>query len=232
MVADVFWDLGMRFRVIKRALVLLLLAGLGCREVAATLIDFTGLQGSARIPTGYSELNWSGFNALNSIDHANDAAGNMYAYFNVGPSYTTFPFTASIFADEGEVFDLLSAKLSANWKAGLAVQVQGYLDGVLTSEQSLTLAYRSFNPVYLSFMGVDEVRFVVPAASYQQYTAGSGGSGKPYYWQQQYAFSLDDLSVTAPRQVPDAGATLLLLGLGLLGLGGIRWHARGARCGS
>lgn len=186
---------------------------LGAGHAAAGILTFDGLpQAASMNHSHYGGLNWSGFNAL-TLDsfHSNDAMGNEFAYSNLGPSFTGYPFTVSISADPGRVLDFIAGSFSANWENNLRVTVTAYLDGEVKYTTQLTLLDGMFQTMNLNYVGVDQVTFAMSAQGYPTYTPGYGGYGNPFYWQQQYAFSMDNIVFNERAQVPEPASILLLL---------------------
>jgi hypothetical protein len=157
------------------------------------------------VPASYGGLNWAGWEVANGADYK-----SVY-----GSSYTSSPGNFAYNADgvlgvaiAGNLFNFLGADFST-WAQNDAFQsfssktvtVEGYRDATLVNSDSWNLVSNAF--VLHSFTGFDNIDTLV---------IKSDGSGR---W-----FAMDNFEYTSAA-VPEP-ATILLLGLGLFGLLGLR----------
>lgn len=175
-----------------------------------TTIDFEGLSSAAVIPQGYAGLGWSNYNSMDlPLYTANvTPGGKSYAYINLSVSDGLPPFIGITSAAPGQIFDFFSGWFSSGWTDNLSLNVQGYNNGSLVNgyDSTVVLSLRDPEQYIFDYIGIDELRFSVNPGTYTKYAPGAGGSGKPYYWQQQFNFMFDDLQVSGPNAVPLPGA--------------------------
>ena len=198
----------------------LLLFGPAAR--AGGTLDFEGLTTTAApVPSGYGGLTWTNFFALDS-DYFRDPDGSPGVpggYFNGVTSGTSLAFDpsgASASFGSATPFDLGTADLTAVWRDGLRVEVEGFLGGVEAFDRVVTLDATAPTAVDFGGVGVDLVTFTPTGGTHHDgYDNGDGTN-----------FTLDDLAIAPassapgviPAAVPEpASAVIAALG-GLLAL--------------
>jgi hypothetical protein len=170
-----------------------------CTPVRADTLDFDAPPIAPwlyPIGNGYGGLNWSNF----YVAYKDDKLGTGYDYGTVSGSYTAFngfAWPASVSIASG-TFDFNGAWLTSAWY-DQAVQVDGYLHGVLQDSQVVSLFTTVPQWFDFNFMGIDTLTFT------------SLASPDPSQ------FVMDDFTFT--QAVPLPGAVVLgFLGLGVAGL--------------
>ena len=153
-----------------------------------SILTFEDRPSGSAIPDGYGGLDWDNFNTLTNSTFNAAVSGTSYAYLNLGPSDSS-PYQGIITVDENEAFDLTEAYFSANWANNLTLSVTGYLNGIEQDSNSIILSYRSPTLYTFNFSMVDEIIFEVDPNN----QTGMVPFGNPFYSQQRYAFSMDNL---------------------------------------
>ncbi|MCG6938820.1 MAG: VPLPA-CTERM sorting domain-containing protein [Gammaproteobacteria bacterium] len=185
--------------------------------VNASTLTFEDGSNAAAIPDGYAGFDWMNCRTggtgtcFNFLTNGTFPAhtGSYFAYLNSGDlNGDNIADTGIIRSSNGGLFNFESGYFSANWRSNMTLTVEGFLSGASQGSQTLTLGYRSMSLQTLNFNGIDEIHF-----------APSGGTaqGSPFYPWQSYAFSMDDVVISA---VPIPAAAWLF-GSGLLGLIGV-----------
>jgi hypothetical protein len=169
-----------------------------CGQMSLALVvtfDDITLNAEAMIPNGYGDLDWDNFWTLNG--------GVMYP----GSGYEMGCFSGDYVAFNGYSdpavisnysFDFIGAYLTAAWRTGLQIDVEGYQGATMICSQTVTVD--CYGPTWFefNFIGVNKVRFEAHGGT----DAGLGGSG---------AFFVMDNFNYAPEP-----ATMILMGIGSL----------------
>lgn len=194
------------------AAALLVSAGTASAQIELLTFDdlsFNGLY--APVADGYGGLQWNNFEVLNTVAELNDYGPNGEVNGMVSPNNVIFNDfgTAASFSDS-KAFDLDSAYLAGVWNDGLEVDVEGYLNGVLTYNNVYTVNTDGSTLVDFDYDDVNEVTFTAYGGTPHGYTFGHGTQ-----------FSIDNMSVTlnpvVPVPEPGVGALAAVAGI-LLGL--------------
>jgi hypothetical protein len=112
----------------------------------------------------------------------------------------------------GAAFTLTSGYFTAAWNDSLKLEVQGFVGTTLTFDNSYTLSAVAPTLIDFDYSGVDEVNFI-----------SSGGTPDPAYarYGRGTQFVMDNLAING-NTAPDVGATSLMLGAAVAGLGMLR----------
>ena len=128
------------------------------------------IYGSA-MPVGYRGFNWNNFYYLDGVnfnDNPSGYAAGVVSTNNVALNAGGSP--AYITSTNGSHFNFISAELTAAWNDNLHMEAQGYVDGVLTYDQTYTLSATAPTLIVFDYLGVTEVNFIssggTPHAAY------------------------------------------------------------------
>jgi hypothetical protein len=122
-----------------------------------TFDDLPDTTSGLDVPAGYHGLTWNNFSELNGLAFPTPSG---YQYGVVSASnvvFNLFGGPASMTMDSP--FMLVSAYLTAAWTPNLQVRVMGYVEGVLTYDQTCTLSMTVPTLVTFNYGGVTEVDF-------------------------------------------------------------------------
>lgn len=150
------------------------------------------------VPNGYGGLQWDTFMYFSPAVSGPYPSG--YVNGTISPPNVAFNAYASPASlSSGVSFDLSSAYLTAAWNDGLQVEVQGFISGTLTYDNTYTLNTTSPQLINFNYLGVDQVTF-----------SSSGGVNNNYPNGFGTMFAMDNLVLNA---VPEPNA-LWLCGFG------------------
>jgi hypothetical protein len=136
--------------------VLILMTMLACTASADVLtFDDVTTNQVIFVPQGYGGFSWDWF----GIVHQSAYPGSGYENAVVSGEYAAFNISAEVAAVGGEVFDFNGVYLTAAWREGLNILVEGWRDGALVYES--TVVVDAYEPTWCSFnyIGIDTVVF-------------------------------------------------------------------------
>lgn len=175
---------------------------LGSASVFAETITFDDLPGNDTvIANGYGGLNWDNFASLDPTTLSNPSSGYTNGIVSApNVAFNLYGNPASISSSTPFLFN--SGYFTAAWNDGLAILVNGYLNGTLVDSKSFVVNTDSPTLEVFNWANIDSLTFISSGGT----NVGYGGSGTH--------FALDNLTVNAPSPVPLPG-TLVLMGGGL-----------------
>jgi hypothetical protein len=121
------------------------------------------------VPSGYRGYNWNNFGYVDGVNYYYNPSGYAAGVVSTkNVAYSWFP--ANITCTNGGHFNFISAELTAAWNDNLQLEAQGYVDGVLTYDQTYTLSATAPTLIVFDYLGVTEVNFIssggTPHAAY------------------------------------------------------------------
>jgi hypothetical protein len=178
----------------------------------ANLITFDDLPGGLSvIPNGYNGLDWANFAALDATTQPYPNTGYFPAI--VSPNNVAFNGSGDPALISDGAFDLNSGYFTAAWNDDLQLQVIGSLMGNPLYDMTFTLSATAPTLINLNYLGIDSVQFIsFGGTPHPEYIEFGGGT----------QFALDNLVINQTGIVPDAGSTVMLLGIALGGIGYLR----------
>jgi len=186
------------------------LAALACPSlISAQTITFDDLNPStlpgatypfeAPIPNGYAGLQWNNFWVLDvPLNLQADPGATGYKNGLVSGNNIALNAGGNPALISAGAFNLNSAYLTAAWNNGLQVEVQGFVDGTLTYDNTYTVNTTAPSSINFNYLDVDEVNFISSGGT----SAGYSGRGTQ--------FAMDNLTIST---VPEP-ASLTFGGLG------------------
>jgi hypothetical protein len=180
----------------------------------ASTLTFDDISIGGHIPDNYGGLQWGPFAFyLAPSDNMAFFADSGYDNGLVSGNFVAYNNSDQVFSVSGPTFDFNSAYLTAAWNTGLNITVTGMLGA--TTLYSQTVVVNTTAPTFFTFnyLGIDQLTF-----------SSSGGVSDlfPQYGDDGHHFVIDNITINEATAVPDAGSTLAMFGLGMLGLGAIR----------
>jgi hypothetical protein len=140
-----------------------------------TFDDLPDTASGLPVPSGYRGFNWNNFYYIDGAefyDYPNGYAAGAVSTNNV--AYNGGATPANVTSATGSHFNFISAELTAAWNDNLQLEAQGYVDGVLTYDQTYTLSATAPTLIVFDYLGVTEVNFI---SSGGRPHAGYSGSG-------------------------------------------------------
>jgi hypothetical protein len=139
------------------------------------------------VPSGYRGFNWNNFGYVDGVNFYLNPSGygpGVVSTNNVAFNDSGAP--ANIISTNGGHFNFISAELTAAWNDNLQLEAQGYVDGVLTYDQTYTLSATAPTLIVFDYLGVTKVNFISSGGTPH---AGYSGSGTH--------FAMDNVTIGA-----------------------------------
>ncbi len=138
----------------KYALILMVLLACTTHAEVLTFDDVTTSQ-LIYVPEGYGGFSWDWF----AIVHQSVYPGSGYEQAVVSGEYAAFNLMAEIASIEGAVFDFNGVYLTAAWREGLNILVEGWRGGVML--YATTVVVDAYGPTWCEFnyLGIDTLVF-------------------------------------------------------------------------
>jgi hypothetical protein len=179
---------------------------IGASPVQAGVVTFDDLSDNGfgtPIANGYQGLNWINFQVLNTplftvFFGPNGAADGTVSPPNI--AFNGFGDLAELGVSSPSTFTLNSLFLTAFWRDGLQVEIQGFLGGIGgTLVDDVTERINATSPSFISlgWTGIDTLSFTA-----------SGGIQHPGFSGNGTMFALDNLTINEPVPGPIVGAGL------------------------
>jgi hypothetical protein len=154
------------------------------------LITFDDLTGTELpVPAGYNNLTWNNFYYLDGLTYGSASGYTAGLESDPNDAYNGYGTNATITSTVP--FGLASAYMTGAWNDGLQVEVQGYVGGSLTYDNTYTLNATAPTFVTFNYSGVTEVQFISSGGTVH---SGYGGSGEQ--------FVMDNVTVQFPPTPP------------------------------
>ena len=119
------------------------------------------IYGDTLVPSGYRGFNWNNFGYVDGVNfylnpsgYAPGAVSTNNVVYNGGAS------PANVTCTNGGHFNFISAELTAAWNDNLQVEAQGYVNGILTYDQTYTLSATAPTLIVFDYFGVTKVNFI------------------------------------------------------------------------
>ncbi len=189
-----------------------LVAGWGTQANAAVLtFDDISSKASGIIPNEYGGLSWSNFGYMKTDLYKNNKESG-YKNSAMSGNYVAYNKNATIKSSttQSGTWDFSGAYLTAAWRDGLKILVEGLLNGETKYSQVVTVDTKSSQYFDFNYAGVDTVRF----ASWGGTPIGKKNGGTH--------FAMENFTYNAGKSVPEPSG-LLLMGAGL---GALAWTRR------
>jgi len=155
-----------------------------------TFDDLADTSTGLNVPNGYQGLIWNNFGYLNALTNNFNPSG--YSYAVISSNNVAFNWSGSPAYIRSPLlpFDLVSAYLTAAWRDGLQLQVEGYVGPYLAYSNVYTLSATAPTLIEFNYLGVDQVVF-------------SSAGGTPQ-WGNGENFAMDNLTIVtnSPPTMP------------------------------
>ena len=160
------------------------------------------------IPSGYGGLNWDNFENISKSYINSLLPGTGYANGTVSEDYTAFNPFGTPAAISSSVFDFNGAYLTGAANNGLNIQVEGFLNGVLTNSTTVVVNIDAPTFFNFNFLGINELKF----------TSFGGIGADIFAGDSNTQFVLDNFTFNETAiPVPEPSSVLGLLALGAFG---------------
>jgi len=143
--------------------------------------------GASMSLSGYHLYFWNNFGYVDGVNFYLNPSG--YAASVVSTSnvvYNGGGDPASITSENTNHFNFISAELTAAWNDNLQLEAQGYVDGILTYDQTYTLSATAPTLIVFNYLGVTKVNFI-----------SSGGTPHAGYSGGGTHFAMDNVTIGA-----------------------------------
>ncbi len=156
----------------------------------------------AVIPDGYGGFDWSEFYVLDAVNYEDNPSGFLNGLVSGDyVAYNHFSNPAEILWEYSGSFDFVGGYLTAAWRDGLEVLVEGFLDDTPVYSQAVVVDHDGATWFDFNFLNIDKLRFSSSGGTPAGGLLGSGAH-----------FVLDDFTY-----IPEP-ATLFLFTFGGFGL--------------
>ncbi len=180
----------------------------------AVVVTFDDLPAnSGYIHDGYHGLNWDNFGYLNSSQRPDD---HGYKNGTVSGDSVAFNAWANASSTNGSLFDFNGAYLTGAWRDGLVIQVEGFVNNVLTYVETVVVDSTSATWFDFDFFGIDSLTF-----------SSSGGIEVPGLSGSGAHFAMDNFTFNEVAAVP-LPAAVWLFGAGFCMIAGLRRRKQAA----
>jgi hypothetical protein len=139
-----------------------------------TFDDLAETTSGLSVPIGYRGFNWGNFYCLDGNNYTGNPSGYGAGVVSTNNDvYNGFGSPANITSTNGGHFNFISAELTAAWFDNLQLEAQGYVDGVLTYDQTYTLSATTPTLIVFDYLGVTEVNLIPSGGTpHAGYTGG------------------------------------------------------------
>jgi hypothetical protein len=176
----------------------LIILGTVC-NAQATVVTFDDLpilfpNGGPPIPNGYQGLIWDNFYYLNGLNHQIPDSG--YVNGTVSGENVAFNSFGGYGLVRDGTFDFNGAYLTAAWRNGLSILVEGFNNGSLLYSKTVVVDITSPTFFTFDFLGIDWLYFT-PFGGVDVLVGGGGTS-----------FAMDNFTFNETKSVPEPDSTL------------------------